>query len=515
MVCLGGNGLWQTFIDMIKTLYSNPSARVLIGQTYSSLFPVTRSSRQGCPLSPALFVLSLEPLAQAIRQSDLVSPISVYNTQHQLSLYVDDILVLLENPAQSTSHLLAICEEFGSMSSFKINWSKSVLLHLNDAARTSVLPTNIPTVPHFTYLGIEIFSSLKQIVKHNYSLVLDKTVRDVGRWADLPLSIQARISIIKMNILPRINFVTSMIPLPPPPDYWAKLQSATSKFIWNRKRPHLKLSVLQRRREDGGLAVPDFKLYAWSFALRPLLAWFDSTSSVSWCTLESNIVQPWTLQDVLFSNISRKQCQLRFGPIISHLVAVWRLVEIHCQLSCKWHTFSPIFNNNAILIGGRPISAPQWERRGARHLKDIYNDSGLLSFTDIRDAFDLPGSTFFFYLQLRSALKAHGLSWQCTLPTHPLRDLVSQKAAKVWSLNCIAFYRKTLSRSLLRGSGEGIAQTFLRILIGMRCGSIYRKHLAIQTTSKFILIFCIEHTSPLLNSITWKLSGILAVICVH
>lgn len=55
-----------------------------------------------------------------------------------------------------------------------------------------------------------------------------------------------------------------------------------------------------------------------------------------------------------------------------------------------------MFNNNAILIGGRPITAPQWEQRGVRYLKDIYNDSGLLSFTDIKDAFDLPGSTFIY-----------------------------------------------------------------------------------------------------------------------
>lgn len=62
-------GFGQSFIGMIKVMYSNPSGRILTGRTFSSLFPVSRSSRQGCPLSPALFVLSLEPLAQAVRLS--------------------------------------------------------------------------------------------------------------------------------------------------------------------------------------------------------------------------------------------------------------------------------------------------------------------------------------------------------------------------------------------------------------------------------------------------------------
>lgn len=46
-----GNG----FIHMVKVLYSNPSALVLTGPLSSALFPISRSSRQGCPLSPALF----------------------------------------------------------------------------------------------------------------------------------------------------------------------------------------------------------------------------------------------------------------------------------------------------------------------------------------------------------------------------------------------------------------------------------------------------------------------------
>uniref|UniRef100_A0A674NX77 Reverse transcriptase domain-containing protein n=1 Tax=Takifugu rubripes TaxID=31033 RepID=A0A674NX77_TAKRU len=236
--------------------HGKSSSLVRIAGIKSNSFPVRVGLRQGCPLSPilpALFVLSLEPLAKAIRQSNLILPISVCNTQHQLSLYADDVLVFLENPAQSTPHLLA--------------------------AKSSVLPINIPIVPHFTYLGIEIFPSLNQITKYNYSVVLNKTLRDLDRWVDLPMSIRACVSVIKMNILPRINFVSSMIPLPPPSDHWSKLQSATTKFIWNKKRPRLKMSVLQRRREDGGLAVPDFKLYFWSFVLRPLLSWFNPDCS--------------------------------------------------------------------------------------------------------------------------------------------------------------------------------------------------------------------------------------------
>lgn len=58
---------------------------------------------------------------------------------------------------------------------------------------------------------------------------------------------------------------------------------------------------------------------------------------------------------------------------------------------------------------------------GVHYLKDIISEVGLLPFSDLQNTFSLPRSSFFFYLQLRSALKAHGVPGQSSVPVHPLR----------------------------------------------------------------------------------------------
>lgn len=252
--------------------------------------------------------------------------------------------------------------------------------------------------------------------------MLHKIISDLDRWSSLPNSLRSCVSIIKMNILPRVHFFSSMLPLPPPTQYWSKLQTAVTKFVWQGKRPRIKLSTMQRERQAGGLSLPNIKHYYWAFTLRPLLTWLQSETSVSWRALEESLVHPYTLQDLLYSNIPIVQCRCRFGPIVSQLLSVWRAVEKLCGCPYAWNPCSPLFNNARLLIGGHPIQFHQWKVRGVHILGIVYGDEGLRSFQELCTEFDLPRSSFFFYLHLRSALRAVPL--QSPLSPHPLHTIL-------------------------------------------------------------------------------------------
>ncbi len=79
-------GFGEHFVSMIKTLYHSPAASVITGNIISPSFPLQRGTRQGCPLSPLLFCLPLEPLAQAIRKSEV--SIKIHDHNHSISLFL-------------------------------------------------------------------------------------------------------------------------------------------------------------------------------------------------------------------------------------------------------------------------------------------------------------------------------------------------------------------------------------------------------------------------------------------
>lgn len=56
-------GFGPSFQAWVSTLYSSSSASVCYCGFQSQPFHISRGSRQGCPLSPVLFAVAMEPLA--------------------------------------------------------------------------------------------------------------------------------------------------------------------------------------------------------------------------------------------------------------------------------------------------------------------------------------------------------------------------------------------------------------------------------------------------------------------
>ena len=424
---LEGPFLWRTmkefklgdkFMKMIQTLYANPSARVCVGGGMSEFFDIRRGTRQGDPMSPLLFTLSIEPLAHLIRNSSTISPITIGSTSHSISLYADDTLVYLANVQQTLPCVLTTLEHFGYLSGYKVNLSKSALMLINTDKDKISLPAKITVINEVLYLGIRINTSPMSVAKLNYSTILEKIEEDINRWKHLPSSVPARISVIKMNILPRINFVSSMIPLAPPVGYWKKLEALLRGYVWNGKRPQLKWSALQVDKMNGGMACPNFKLYHWVFVLRSFRYWIDEDYNSAWKNIEEELIAPVRLKDFPLTGVHIKRCTLHYGPILTYMIQVFRAAETFINFKNIWCKSSPLWNNSHLLSGGKPFINKHWEAKGINTLQDINGADTILNFQELISQYNIDKHSLFFYFRIRSACRAYMVPWGSELKQH-------------------------------------------------------------------------------------------------
>ena len=61
-------GIQGSYLNIIKAIYSKPSANIKLNGEKLKAFPLKSGTRQDCQLSPYLFNIVLEVLAIAIRQ---------------------------------------------------------------------------------------------------------------------------------------------------------------------------------------------------------------------------------------------------------------------------------------------------------------------------------------------------------------------------------------------------------------------------------------------------------------
>lgn len=121
-------GLGEVMQRWIARIYSNPTAQVKANGTLSDPLLISNGTRQGCPLSPLLFALSLEPFLCKIRLNPDMQGIRCGDTQHKISAYAVDMLFTLTSPIISIRNFLREFDTYGKLSHLRINFSKSEAL---------------------------------------------------------------------------------------------------------------------------------------------------------------------------------------------------------------------------------------------------------------------------------------------------------------------------------------------------------------------------------------------------
>lgn len=131
-------GFPYPYISWIMACITNPSFSILINGSASPFFHSERGLRQGCPLSPLLFLLVMEGLSRLIASAEQSGDIrglritDIFFLTHLL--FVDDVLILLNGSIRDSRAFSKILLLFSSATGMLPNQTKSSIT----CSRTSV-----------------------------------------------------------------------------------------------------------------------------------------------------------------------------------------------------------------------------------------------------------------------------------------------------------------------------------------------------------------------------------------
>jgi hypothetical protein len=219
--------------------------------------------RQGCPLSPYIFVICAEVLSITLRNNKNIKGIKVENCETKIHQYADDTCITILACRTSLNETIKLFEEFQSFSNMKVNFDKTEILRVGPIKNSEFY---IPTLTNFKWtngpsqiLGVMMSTDVNSIENLNYEGKVKEIVNTLKMWKSRHLTIIGKICVINTIALSKLAYLVSVLGTPDE-NMLTDIQKAIFSFIWNDKPDQIKREILLLPKEEGGLGLKNVTL---------------------------------------------------------------------------------------------------------------------------------------------------------------------------------------------------------------------------------------------------------------
>ena len=127
----------------------------------------------------------MKVLAIAIREEKEIKGIQIGKEEVKLSLFVDDMILYIENPKDSTRKLQELINEYSKVAGYKINIQKSLaFIYTNNEKTEREIKETIPftiAMKRIKYLGINLPKETKDLYIENHKTLMKEIKDDTYR----------------------------------------------------------------------------------------------------------------------------------------------------------------------------------------------------------------------------------------------------------------------------------------------------------------------------------------------
>lgn len=335
-VVLRAMGYLSLFVTWIMHCVDSAAFSVSVNWELEGFFSSSRGIRQGCSLSPYLFVIVSNVLSKLLNSSVLNRRIGYHPFCMSLKLthlnFTDDIMVFTIGMPASLEGVLEVFEEYARISGLWINVAKSTVFaagadkeRLQEKAVS--MGFSISGLP-IKYLGLPL--TIKIMTRNDYEPLIAKIKAWFQSWTSKSLSFAGRIMLIKSVIASTTNFWCSAFCLLKA--CMDEIDNMCSAFLWSGSPNDTSKAKVAYKEvcsplEEGGLGIRSIAEVTLVHSLKLIWRLFSEPCSLWIDWVKHYILRNesfWDVRDTgLGSWIWRKLLKLRT------LAKQFLLMEVH------------------------------------------------------------------------------------------------------------------------------------------------------------------------------------------
>ena len=234
------------FICWVKLFYTDFVVYTQNFGYFSDFFTKETSVNQGCIISPAIFLLTAESLANRLRNHPGIHGIKVNNIEYLISQFADDMDLYLPYNQVIFNNVLQVLQDIEANTGLTVSYDKTRIYCIGSLANSDaklyfqqkLCWTNEP----INTLGMEISNDVDKIMQ-NFQTIINKIETVANIWYYCQITLSGKIVLI--NALMGSQLVYEMQVLHEiPPAILAKVDQVIVKFLWKDKKPKISLRTL-------------------------------------------------------------------------------------------------------------------------------------------------------------------------------------------------------------------------------------------------------------------------------
>ncbi|KAM7313597.1 uncharacterized protein ISCGN_003450 [Ixodes scapularis] len=231
--------------------YKNCTTRLIVNKDVSESVDVRCSVRQGCPLSPLLFAIYLEPFCLRLLQDERINGFRIKSSEVKVLAYADDVAVFCTD-RESVREVVTAASSFCKKSGSLINWGKCAGFWHGDWDATPSVFLNIQwTALPVKYLGVPL--EYYRDSSRYWNEETEKARTKAESWKGRELSMFARATVCNMFLIAKVWYVLQALAISR--INVQKIHRVFAVFIWGSVWERSSRTNLFRSLRCGGLGL--------------------------------------------------------------------------------------------------------------------------------------------------------------------------------------------------------------------------------------------------------------------